>query len=207
MNGKRLLIGMAGGSGSGKTTIMNAIRMRFGEEDVTVLEQDYYYQPQDHLSLEERGRVNFDHPAAFDTDLLSCHVGQLIDGQPIEKPVYDFVSHARLPDTVTVRPSRVIILEGILVLESKRLRDLMGMKIFIDTEPDLRFIRRLQRDIRDRGRTLESVLDQYLKTVRPMHLQFVEPSKRYADLIIPEGLNQAALDVLTARIEQLVNAR
>ena len=186
---------------------MNAIRMRFGEEDVTVLEQDYYYQPQDHLSLEERGRVNFDHPAAFDTDLLSCHVGQLIDGQPIEKPVYDFVSHARLPDTVTVRPSRVIILEGILVLESKRLRDLMGMKIFIDTEPDLRFIRRLQRDIRDRGRTLESVLDQYLKTVRPMHLQFVEPSKRYADLIIPEGLNQAALDVLTARIEQLVNAR
>jgi len=203
---RNILIGMAGGTGSGKTTIMKAIRSRFDEDEVTVLEQDFYYKPHDHLSIADRAKINFDHPDAFDTDLLVEHVEQLMDSRPIEKPAYDFVTHARKPGSTTVAPSRVIILEGILVLESVRLRALMDIKIFVDTEADLRILRRLQRDMEERGRTLRSVIDQYLSTVRPMHLQFVEPSKRYADLIIPEGLNQVALDVLTARIGQLAGS-
>jgi len=200
---QNILIGMAGGTGSGKTTIMKAIRARFGTDQMTVIEQDFYYKPHDHLTVQQRAKINFDHPSAFDNDLLVSHVDALLAGQSIEKPLYNFVTHARLPETILVAPSRVIILEGILVLESPRLRERMDIKIFVDTEPDLRILRRLQRDMEERGRSLQAVIEQYLTTVRPMHLQFVEPSKRYADLIIPEGLNQVALDVLTARIEQL----
>ena len=204
---RNILIGVAGGTGSGKTTIMTAIRKRFGEGEVTVLEQDFYYRAMPHLPLEERAKINYDHPGAFDTDLLVEHVQALLDGRPIEKPIYDFITHSRPPRTIRVEPCHVVMLEGILVLESVRLRGLMDIKIFVDTEPDVRILRRLQRDLSDRGRTLQSVIDQYLTTVRPMHLQFVEPSKRYADVIIPEGLNQVALDMLTTKIEQLLRAR
>jgi uridine kinase len=202
---RNVLIGVAGGTGSGKTTVTRAVRERFGEDEVIVLEQDFYYKANAHLPLEERARVNYDHPDAFDTALLLEHVRKLVAGEPIEKPIYDFVSHTRRPETVRVVASHVIILEGILVFENPELRDLMDIKIFVDTDADVRIIRRLRRDIRERGRTLEAVIDQYLGTVRPMHLQFVEPTKRHADIIIPEGgQNRVALDMIAAKIEYLL---
>lgn len=202
---RNILIGVAGGTGSGKTTVTRAVKERFGTAEVVLLEQDFYYKAADDLAFEERARINYDHPDAFDTDLLIAHVRKLIAGEPIDKPLYDYVAHTRRSETVRVYPSHVIILEGILVLENPGLRDLMDIKIFVDTDPDVRIIRRLRRDIRERGRTFDAVIGQYLNTVRPMHLQFCEPSKRYADIIIPEGgQNRVALDMLAAKVEYLL---
>lgn len=204
----RILIGLAGGTGSGKTTVVRAIAEFFGEDELTVLQQDSYYLPHPELPLERRARINYDHPSAFDIDLVIEHVQALLAGTPIRKPIYDFVTHSRKEETVLVSPSPVILLEGILVLENRRLRDLMTIKLFVDTDADVRLLRRLKRDIDERGRTLASVIDQYLSTVRPMHLQFCEPSKRYADLIIPEGgRNVVALDLVKTKIEQLLRER
>lgn len=202
---RNILIGVAGGTGSGKTTVTRSVKERFGEREVVLLEQDSYYKAVDHLSFEDRARINYDHPDAFDTELLAEHVQLLVRGEAIDKPIYDFVTHMRRRETVRTQPSHVVILEGILVLESPRLRELMDIKIFVDTDPDVRILRRLRRDMRERGRTFDAVIEQYLNTVRPMHLQFVEPTKRYADIIIPEGgQNRVALDMLAAKIEYLL---
>ena len=200
-----LVIGVAGGTGSGKTTVTRALKERFGDDEVGLLEQDFYYKANAHLPFDERCKVNYDHPDAFDTEVLASHLQSLVAGRAIEKPVYDFVRHTRKAETIRVEPAHVIILEGILVLESARLRELMDIKLFVDTESDVRVLRRLRRDMTERGRSLESVVAQYLDTVRPMHLQFCEPSKRYADLIIPEGgANKVALEMLSAKIEYLL---
>ncbi len=202
---KNILIGVAGGTGSGKTTVTRSVKSRFGADEVTLIEQDYYYRPHDDLPVEVRSRINYDHPDAFDADLLVDHVQRLIHGEPIEKPSYDFIRHTRRAETVRVVPSHVIILEGILVLENARLRDLMDIKIYVDTDADVRILRRVKRDMEERGRTFDAVIEQYLTTVRPMHLQFIEPSKRYADIIIPEGgHNRVALNMLAAKIEVLL---
>jgi len=199
-----LVVGIAGGSGSGKTTVVRAISEAFGNA-VSVLEHDAYYRDQSSLSLEERLKTNYDHPFAFDTDLYIDHAKQLIGGREVERPVYSFESYTRTSDTVCVEPAGVLILEGILVLEDARIRELMDIKAFVDADPDVRFIRRLMRDVRERGRTLDSVVDQYLNVVRPMHLQFVEPTKRYADVIIPEGgFNRVAIELLIARLKSAV---
>ncbi|MBX6395764.1 MAG: uridine kinase, partial [Alicyclobacillaceae bacterium] len=175
-----VLIGIAGGSGSGKSTVARAIARHVHHRNLVVVEQDAYYRDLSHLSLEQRKQLNYDHPDAFDNDLLYEHICRLLRRQPIEKPVYSFEQHTRLPQTVRVEARDVIVLEGILVLDDKRLRDLMDIKIYVDTDPDVRVIRRILRDIRYRGRTIESVIHQYLNVVRPMHLEFVEPTKRYA---------------------------
>ena len=199
-----LVVGIAGGSGSGKTTVVRAISEAFGNA-VSVLEHDAYYRDQSRLSFEERLKTNYDHPFAFDTDLYIDHAKQLIGGREVERPVYSFESYTRTSDTVCVPPAGVLILEGILVLEDARIRELMDIKAFVDADPDVRFIRRLMRDVQERGRTLDSVVDQYLNVVRPMHLQFVEPTKRYADVIIPEGgFNRVAIELLIARLKSAV---
>ncbi|MGI6131287.1 MAG: uridine kinase [Bacillota bacterium] len=199
-----LVVGIAGGSGSGKTTVVRAISEAFGNA-VAVLEHDAYYRDQSSLSFEERLKTNYDHPFAFDTDLYIDHAKQLIGGRKVERPVYCFESYTRTSDTVCVEPAGVLILEGILVLEDSRIRELMDIKAFVDADPDVRFIRRLMRDVQERGRTLDSVVDQYLNVVRPMHLQFVEPAKRYADVIIPEGgFNRVAIELLIARLKSAV---
>lgn len=199
-----LVVGIAGGSGSGKTTVVRAISEAFGNA-VAVLEHDAYYRDQSCLSFEERLKTNYDHPFAFDTDLYIDHAEQLVSGRAVDRPVYSFESYTRTSDTVCVRPAGVLILEGILVLEDARIRELMDIKAFVDADPDVRFIRRLMRDVQDRGRTLDSVVDQYLNVVRPMHLQFVEPTKRYADVIIPEGgFNRVAIELLIARLKSAV---
>ncbi len=199
-----LVVGIAGGSGSGKTTVVRAIFEAFGNA-VSVLEHDAYYRDQSSLSFEERLKTNYDHPFAFDTDLYIDHAKQLIGGREVERPVYSFESYTRTSDTVCVEPAGVLILEGILVLEDARIRELMDIKAFVDADPDVRFIRRLMRDVQERGRTLDSVVDQYLNVVRPMHLQFVEPTKRYADVIIPEGgFNRVAIELLIARLKSAV---
>jgi len=201
-----LVVGIAGGSGSGKTTVVRAIRDAIGEH-VAVLEHDAYYCDQSHLSFEDRLQVNYDHPLAFDTDLYIEHVRELMEGKPVDRPVYSFEFYTRTKDTVRVEPGKVLVIEGILVLEDVRLRQLMDIKAYVDADPDVRFIRRLTRDVRERGRTLESVIDQYLNVVRPMHLQFVEPTKRYADIIIPEGgFNRVAIDLLIARLRAAIGS-
>ncbi len=203
---KPIVIGVAGGSGSGKTTVTRSICERFSDKTILVVEQDAYYKDQSHLSFEERLQTNYDHPLAFDHDLLMEHVQKLIDMQPIEKPVYDYTIHTRSKKTVTVMPQQVIILEGILILEDQRLVELMDIKLFVDTDADLRIIRRLERDIKERDRSIDSVIDQYIREVRPAHLQFVEPTKRYADIIIPEGgQNHVAIDLLAAKVEQILS--
>ncbi len=200
-----LVIGIAGGSGSGKTTVAQEILNRVGPDRIAYLPHDAYYKDLSGLPPAQRAEVNFDHPNSLESDLLARHVELLKEGQPIELPVYDFATHSRTDKTITILPRRVIIVEGILIFAEPELRRLFDLKIFVDTDADLRFIRRLQRDISERGRTTESVIHQYLKTVRPMHLEFVEPSKKYADVIIPEGgYNTAALDMVTARIETLL---
>jgi len=202
-----LVIGICGGTGSGKTTIADRIIAALPRESVVVIQQDHYYRNLPHLPLDERARQNFDHPDSIDMPLLVEHVGRLREGQAIERPVYDFTQHNRRAETVRLEPRSAVIIEGILLFESKALRDLMDIKIFVDTDADLRFIRRLGRDIRERGRTMESVVEQYLSTVRPMHLEFVEPSKRHADVIIPEGgHNEVGIDLVIQKIRSLVPA-
>jgi uridine kinase len=201
-----LVIGIAGGSGSGKTTVAQEILNRVGPELIAYLPHDAYYKDLSGLPPIQRAEVNFDHPNSLDNDLLIMHVRALKAHKPAKLPVYDFSTHSRTERTILISPRNVIIVEGILIFAEAELRKLFDIKIFVDTDSDLRFIRRLERDIAERGRTTESVIHQYLKTVRPMHLEFVEPSKRYADIIIPEGgFNAAALDMVVARIQSLVN--
>lgn len=202
-----LIIGVAGGSGSGKTTVSRAILQRVGAARIAFIEHDSYYRDLSHLSLGERARVNFDHPDSLDNTLLIEHLNALCSGESVEVPIYDFTKDNRKPEARLVHPQPVVLVEGILIFADKDLRDRMDVKIYVDTDADLRFIRRIQRDIHERGRSLESVVDQYLRTVRPMHLEFVEPSKRYADIIIPRGgLNAIAIDMIVARIEGLLGA-
>lgn len=206
MAGNRpVVIGIAGGSGSGKTSVTKSVCGRIQDQTILVIEQDYYYKDQSELSFEERLQTNYDHPLAFDTELLMEHVEKLLSFEAIEKPVYDYTIHTRSDETIHVEPQQVIILEGILILEDARLRDLMDIKVFVDTDADLRIIRRMLRDIKERERSLDSVIHQYLQDVRPAHLQFVEPTKRYADIIIPEGgENHVAIDLLATKIEQVL---
>jgi uridine kinase len=199
-----LVIGVAGGSGSGKTTVVRRIVDSLGPDRVTVVEHDRYYRSYPELRLEERAALNYDHPRVLDTDLLVRHLDALRGGAAIEAPVYDFTSYARLTRTDTLHPRRAIIVEGILILADAPLRERMDVKVFVDTDDDTRFIRRLQRDVKERGRSLDSVVDQYLGTVKPMHLEFVEPSKRYADIIVPlGGHNTVAVDLLLSMIRSL----
>ncbi|HEU5012900.1 MAG TPA: uridine kinase [Roseiflexaceae bacterium] len=203
-----LVIGVAGGSGSGKTTVARAILDRVGRERIAVLPHDSYYQDLSHLPFAERALVNFDHPDAFDNALYLAHLDALIAGQPIAMPTYDFAAYVRLPNVIMVQPQPVVLVEGILIFVDAALRSRMSIRLFVDAESDLRIIRRIQRDTQQRGRTIESVIDQYLTTVRPMHLEFVEPSKRYADVIIPNGgMNTIATDMVVARIERMLDER
>ena len=200
-----LVIGIAGGSGSGKTTVAQVILQRVGPDRIAFIQHDAYYKDLSGLPPAQRADVNFDHPNSLETDLMIRHVSELRAGRSVEVPIYDFAMHSRTDRTFTVKARGVILIEGILIFVEPALRDLCDIKLFVDTDSDIRFIRRLQRDISERGRTADSVVKQYLATVRPMHLEFVEQSKRYADVIIPEGgLNEAALDMVVARIESLL---
>lgn len=202
---KPVLIGITGGTGSGKSTIANAIYSAFGDKSIAMISQDSYYKDQSHLTYEERVKTNYDHPMAFDTELLISQLKDLMAGKSIEMPEYDFTIHNRKTEVKLVEPRDIIILEGILVLDDPRLRDLLDIKIYVDTDADIRILRRLVRDIEERGRSVSSVVDQYLSVVRPMHMQFTEPSKRYADLIIPEGgHNKVAIDVMVRSIKALI---
>ncbi len=201
-----LVIGVGGGSGSGKTTVVRRIVESLPEESVTVLEHDRYYRDRSELRLEERAALNYDHPDALETDLLVRHLVELRAGRPVEVPVYDFARYTRKGVTEHVEPRSAVIVEGILIYTDARLRALMDIKVFVDADADTRFIRRLRRDVAERGRTMESVIDQYLGTVKPMHLEFVEPSKRYADIIIPVGgHNPVAIDMMLSMIRSLAN--
>jgi uridine kinase len=195
------VIGVAGGSGSGKTTVVRRIVESLGSDHVTVLDHDRYYRDRNDLRFEERAALNYDHPDSLETDLMVRHVNELRAGRNVEVPEYDFTRYARLPTTELATPRRAIIVEGILVFVDAALRGLMDIKVFVDTDADTRFIRRLQRDVAERGRTMESVIEQYQSTVKPMHLEFVEPSKRYADIILPQGgHNAVAVDMLLSLI-------
>jgi uridine kinase len=203
-----LVIGIAGGSGSGKTTVASVILNRVGANRLAYLPHDAYYKDLRELSPAQKAAINFDHPHSLDTELLIEHVKQLIEMKPVDLPIYDFKIHARTTDTLRIAPQNVIVVEGILIFAEPELRELFDVKIFVDTDADIRFIRRLKRDIHERGRSTESVIQQYLSTVRPMHLEFVEPSKRYADVIIPEGgLNVVAMDMVVARIQALLQGQ
>jgi len=203
-----LTIGVAGGTGSGKTTVANVILERVGKQHIAYLPHDAYYREFIGLPPDQKAAMNFDHPNSLETELMIKHIEQLKHGNSIEIPIYDFSTNSRTDRTIKVEPQPVIIVEGILLFVDKKLRDMLDVKIFVDTDPDIRFIRRLQRDINERGRTTESVVHQYLTTVRPMHLEFVEPSKRYANVIIPEGgLNEVAMEMVIARIESLLNRK
>jgi uridine kinase len=201
---KPFIIGVAGGSGSGKTTVTQQVLAAIGPEMVAVVIQDYYYCDQTHLSMENRLKTNYDHPRAFDWPLIIEQVEALRMGLPIEMPVYDFALHTRSLRTITVNPAPVIVIEGLFPLYDATLRDMMSLKIFVDTDSDVRFIRRLQRDIVERGRTTENVIEQYLATVRPMHNQFIEPTKRHADVILPHGANDPAVDIITTKVASLI---
>ena len=201
----RLVVGVAGGSGSGKTTVVRRIVESLGPEEVTLLDHDRYYRDRNDLRLEERAALNYDHPDALETDLMVRHVLALKAGAPVQVPRYDFTRHARLPDTETFVPRRAVIVEGILIFTDPALRQLLDIKVFVDTDSDTRFIRRLVRDVSERGRTMESVIDQYQSSVKPMHLEFVEPSKRYADVLIPMGgHNTVAVDLLLTLLRSVV---
>ena len=201
------MVGVAGGSGSGKTTVAERLAGLVGPECLTLLRQDSYYRARDDLTLAERAQVNYDHPDAFDWQLLNDHLAALIAGASVHVPVYDYVEYNRSSEVKVVRPAPIIVVEGILVLWEPTLRERFDLKVFVDTEADIRLIRRIRRDATERGRSVESVIEQYLRTVRPAHEQFIEPSKRYADVIVPQGgLNRPALEVLLARVEQLATA-
>ena len=202
MDNNILVIGIAGGTGSGKTTLMNNLIKAF-QEDVTILSHDNYYKRHDELTYEERCQLNYDEPAALETDLMAAHLDQLRHGQAIDCPVYDFTQHNRSNETIRIEPRKVIIVEGILIFENQPLRDLMDIRIFVDTDSDVRLCRRIKRDVNKRGRSLESVLQQYQETVKPMHEMYVEPSKKYANIIVPEGgKNFVALDMIMGRIQR-----
>ena len=199
--GDYLVIGIAGGSGSGKTTLTNQIAAQFLEQ-VTVIKHDNYYKAHDDMDYDERSRLNYDHPNAFDTELMIEHLKALTKGESIECPIYDYTIHNRSKDTITIVPNKVIIVEGILIFENRDLCDLMDIRIFVDTDADLRIIRRIQRDVMERARSLESVINQYIETVKPMHEQYVEPSKKNANVIVPEGgYNQAAMEMIRNHIK------
>jgi len=201
-----ILIGITGGTGSGKSTVSRQILKRNGEENVVIIEQDSYYKDQSHLAFEERVKRNYDHPLAFDNELLIKHLKDLLNNIPIEKPIYDFEQHTRKDKTITVFPRKIIILEGILILYDEEIRNLCDIKIFVDTDSDVRVIRRIKRDIKERGRSLDSVIEQYMTTVRPAHMQFVEPTKKYADIIIPEGgYNEVAIDIISTKINSILD--
>ena len=201
-----VVIGIAGGSASGKTLISKRLKNAFEKQNsIVIIRQDDYYADQSHMSMEERLQTNYDHPFAFDNRLLVSHLDQLILRQPIQKPVYDFVSYTRSETIETVMPADVVVLEGLFVLEDEQIRKRLNIKVFVDTQADIRFIRRLMRDVHQRGRTLESVVEQYTTTVRLMHDQFIEPSKKYADVIIPQGgKNEVAVDLLTTKISSII---
>lgn len=206
MEKRPILIGITGGTGSGKSTVSKEIFKSIHGKDITIIEQDSYYKDQSDLTFEERIKTNYDHPFAFDNKLLIEQLKTLMENKPIEKPIYDFENHTRKKETITVESKDIIILEGILILSEEEIRELLDIKIFVDTDSDVRVIRRILRDIKDRGRTLESVVVQYMETVRPAHLQFIEPTKRYADIIIPEGgYNKVAIDIILAKISQILN--
>lgn len=203
---KPVIIGIAGGSASGKSSIAQRLKKQFEQsQSVVIIRLDDYYKDQSHLAMEERVKTNYDHPFAFDIDLLMEQMSELVSGKSIEKPIYDFVHHTRSDKTEIIDPCDVIVLEGLFVLEDERIRSILDMKIFVDTDADIRFIRRLMRDVEERGRTLESVVTQYTATVRVMHDLFIEPSKRYADIIIPEGgQNEVAIDLLNTKISSII---
>jgi uridine kinase len=202
---KNIIIGIAGGTGSGKTTLAERIIEELNEPNMLIIKQDAYYKSHKELSFDERKNINFDHPDAFDTQLLMKQLSNLKNDVPVEMPQYDFATHLRMKQTIPISPHKVIMLEGILVFENKELRNLLDIKIFVDTDADVRILRRIKRDIKDRGRTFESVYNQYMKTVRPMHLEFVEPSKKYADVIVPEGgMNIIAIDMIVSKIKQIL---
>lgn len=203
-----LVIGIAGGSGSGKTTVANVILTRVGAENIAYLPHDAYYKDLRNLPPNQRAEINFDHPDSLDTELMVRHIETLKQHQPVQIPVYDFKHHQRTQEVIQVEPQPVILVEGILIFAEPELLPLFDVKVFVEADPDIRFIRRLQRDLYQRGRTTESVIEQYLTTVRPMHLKFVEPSRRYADIIIPEGgYNMVAMDMIVARIQSLLHNR
>ena len=202
---KILVIGIAGGSGSGKTTLMKRLVEQFGD-DVTVVSHDNYYRRHDELTYEERSQINYDEPAALETDLMAYHLDCLRQGQAIDCPVYDYAAHNRSDETIRIEPRKVIIVEGIMIFENEALRNLMDIRIFVDTDADVRLCRRIKRDVNKRGRTLESVLTQYQQTVKPMHEKYVEPSKKHANLVVPEGgKNYVALDMIVDRIRRHLN--
>ena len=201
-----IIIGVAGGSGSGKTTVVREIVRSLGPDQVTVIHHDSYYRDSSHLPLQEREAINYDHPNALETELLVQHLGELQRGQPVSVPVYDFTAHARSEEVQRTDPRKVVIVDGLLILFDRQLRELMDIKIFVDTDADLRFIRRLSRDLRERGRTVDAVIEQYTSTVRPMHLEFVEPSKRYADIIVPQGgFNRVGVDMIMTKIRAVLS--
>lgn len=202
---RSFVIGVAGGSGSGKSTVARNLIKAITPDEIAYLQQDCYYHDLRHLSYEERCDVNFDHPGSLDDDLLLAHLDQLAQGQAIDRPIYDFSNHARLPESERVEAHRVVVVEGILVFAHPLLRERMDIKVFVDTDPDIRIIRRMLRDVSERGRSVDSIIAQYLKTVRPMHNEFVEPSKRFADIVIPEGgNNKVALDMLIAKVRSVL---
>lgn len=203
-----ILIGIAGGSGSGKTLVSKRIVEDLGSDKVVVIQQDSYYKDLSHLPLEERAKRNFDHPESIDSDMLIAQMDDLLHARTIEQPIYDFAVHAHKSECRSIGPHSIIVLEGILILYNPRLRELMDIKVYVDTDSDVRLLRRLRRDVKERGRSVESVLEQYEKSVRPMHLQFVEPTKRFADIIIPEGgHNLVAIDLIKTKIQALLNER
>ncbi len=203
-----VIFGVAGGTGSGKTTVANRILERIGQQHIAYVPHDAYYKHQTNLSLEERRKTNYDHPDSLETTLMIKHLNELLAGEAVDIPVYDFTIHLRTDRTTHIEPAPIILVEGILIFTEPRLRDLFHVKIYVDTDADIRLIRRLQRDMQERGRTFDSVIHQYLTTVRPMHLEFVEPSKRYADVIIPEGgYNEVAIEMVAARIRNLLDLR
>jgi uridine kinase len=204
---KPIIIGVTGGTGSGKTTVTRKIMEEFGDVSLAYIPQDAYYKDQSHLTMDERVKTNYDHPLAFDTELLNQHITALLNGQAIQMPVYDFTQHNRSTETITVEPKEVIIIEGILIFSDKDLRDLMDIKVFVDTDDDIRIIRRIKRDMAERGRSLDSIIDAYTTVVKPMHEQFIEPTKKFADIIIPEGgSNNVAIDLMTTKIRSVLPA-
>lgn len=201
------VVGVAGGTGSGKTTVARKLVERFQEEPVRLIPQDAYYKDLAGMSLEERSQVNFDHPLAFDNDLLVEHLDELLAGRSISQPIYNYITHSRGDEAIEVEPAPILIVEGIMVLEDAALRKRMHLKVYVDTDADERFIRRMRRDLIERGRSIDSIVEQYLSSVRPMHLQFVEPTKRYADVIVPQGgANHVAIDLLSAKIKAILDS-